>query len=153
MILNQAKVEGVLRDRLGIFGGVVERSRELVEFHEEDGAVVAAVKDTASGEVEQVRAAYLVGCDGAHSFVRKALGLTFEESTYPEHFVLGDMEVEGDLPHDTAVVWLSEEGMLALFPFPELGRRRLIAVVYPDTMGEVPEASLELFQQLLAERD
>ena len=153
VILNQAKVEEALRNRLRSLGGVVERSRELVEFYDEEDAVVTMVKDTATGGTEQVRAAYLLGCDGAHSFVRKALGLTFEGSAYPEHFVLGDMEAEGgDLPLDTAVAWLDEEGMLASFPFPELGLRRLIAVVYPDETGEVPVASLELFQRLLAER-
>ena len=93
-----------------------------------------------------------MGCDGAHSFVRKALGLTFAGSTYPEHFVLGDMEVDGDLPRDTAVVWLNEGGMVASFPFPELKLRRLIAVVYPDAAGEAPTASLELFRRLLTER-
>ena len=153
VVLNQAKVEEALRNRLGALGVTVERSRELVEFHEEANAVVATVKDVESGRVEQVRAAYLVGCDGAHSFVRKALGLTFEGSAYPEHFVLGDMEAQGgDLPLDTAVAWLNEEGMVASFPFPELGLRRLIAVVYPDASDEVPEASLELFQRLLTER-
>lgn len=153
VILNQAKIEEALRDRLGSLGGAVERSRELVGFHEEEDAVVTTVRDTATGGTERIRAAYLVGCDGAHSFVRKALGLTFEGSAYPEHFVLGDMEAKGgDLPLDTAVAWLNEEGMVASFPFPELGLRRLIAVVYPDASGEVPEASLELFQQLLAER-
>ena len=153
VVLNQAKVEEALRERFGFLGGAVERSRELVEFHEEADVMVATVRDAVTGETEQVRAAYLVGCDGAHSFVRKALGLSFEGSAYPEHFVLGDMEAEdGDLPLDTAVAWLDEQGMLASFPFPEIGLRRLIAVVYPDDKGEVPEASLELFQRLLAER-
>ncbi len=152
VILNQARIEGVMRDQLGVLGGGVERSRELVAFREEADAVVATVKDVETGATEQIRAAYLVGCDGAHSFVRKALGLTFEGETYPEHFVLGDMEVDGDLPLDTAVAWLNEEGMVASFPFPELGLRRLIAVVYPDAAGEVPEASLELFRRLIAER-
>ena len=153
VVLNQAKVEEVLREKLAALGGVVERSRELVAFREAAGGVVASVRDAATGETEEVRAAYLVGCDGAHSFVRKALGLTFEGSAYPEHFVLGDVEAEGgDLPLDTAVAWLDDEGMMASFPFPELGLRRLIAVVYPDEGGEVPEASLELFQGLLAER-
>jgi len=134
VVLNQAKVEEALRNRFGALGGAVERSRELIEFHEEADTVVATVKDAASGAAERVRAAYLVGCDGAHSFVRKALGLTFEGSAYPEHFVLGDMEAQGgDLPLDTAVAWLNEEGMVASFPFPELGLRRLIAVVYPGT--------------------
>jgi 2-polyprenyl-6-methoxyphenol hydroxylase-like FAD-dependent oxidoreductase len=152
VILNQAEIEGVMRDRLGVLGGAVERSRELVAFREEADGVIATVSDVENGGTEQIRAAYLVGCDGAHSFVRKALGFTFAGETYPEHFVLGDMEVDGDLPLDTAVAWLNEEGMLASFPFPEFGLRRLIAVVYPDAAGEVPKASLELFGRLIAER-
>ena len=153
VILNQAKVEEVLRERLASLGGAVERSRELVSFHEVEDSMVATVRDTVTGETEEVHASYLVGCDGAHSFVRKALGLTFKGEAYPEHFVLGDMKAEGgDLPMDTSVAWLDESGMLASFPFPETGLRRLFAVVYPDEAGMVPEASLELFQRLLAER-
>ncbi|MDP8953162.1 MAG: FAD-dependent monooxygenase [Actinomycetota bacterium] len=153
VILNQAKVEGILRDWLGALGGTVERSRELVALHEEADAVVATVNEPATGAWEEVRAAYLLGCDGAHSFVRKALGLTFAGSTYPEHFLLADAEVDGDdLPRDTAVAWLNEEGMLAAFPLPESRLYRLFAVVYPDEKGEVPAASLEVFRRLFAER-
>ena len=36
VILNQAKVEEVLRERLASLGGAVERSRGLVSFHEVD---------------------------------------------------------------------------------------------------------------------
>jgi 2-polyprenyl-6-methoxyphenol hydroxylase-like FAD-dependent oxidoreductase len=77
VILNQAEIEGVMRDRLGVLGGAVERSRELVAFHEEADGVIATVSDVETGGTEQIRAAYLVGCDGAHSFVRKVLGFTF----------------------------------------------------------------------------
>ena len=153
VVLNQARVEETLRERLGTLGGVVERSRELAGFYETADGVVATVSNTATAQTEEIHAAYLVGCDGAHSYVRKALGLTFEGSAYPEHFVLGDVEAEGgDLPLDTTLAWLHEDGMLVSFPFPEIGLRRLFAVVYPDEKGEVPEASLELFRRLLAER-
>jgi 2-polyprenyl-6-methoxyphenol hydroxylase-like FAD-dependent oxidoreductase len=125
VVLNQARVEETLRERLGTLGGVVERSRELAGFYETADGVVATVSNTATGQTEEIHAAYLVGCDGAHSYVRKALGLTFEGSAYPEHFVLGDVEAEGgDLPLDTTLAWLHEDGMLVSFPFPEIGLRR-----------------------------
>ena len=50
------------------------------------------------GGEETVRAAYLVGCDGAHSVVRKALGLSFEGGAFAEEYMLGDVEVDWSLP-------------------------------------------------------
>ncbi len=152
VLLNQAKVEKVLRDRLAALGGAVERSRELVGFREEENGIVATVAQAGTGETEQIRAAFLVGCDGAHSFVRKALGLTFAGEAYPDHWVLGDMQIDGDLPRDTIINWVNDEGLLAALPFPEPKLWRLGAIIYPDAAGEVPEASLELFQRLLVER-
>ena len=46
----------------------------------------------------EVRARYLVGADGAHSVVRKALGLTFEGAAFDEEYMLGDVEVDWSLP-------------------------------------------------------
>ncbi len=51
----------------------------------EGGAVVTA--ETPEGPL-QLRAKYVVGCDGARSVVRQSLGLTFEGSTYPETTIL-----------------------------------------------------------------
>jgi len=152
LVQNQAVTERILRERLSALGGEVERGQELRDFREVEGGVVADVADVRMGAVRQIRARWLVGCDGAHSLVRKALGLTFEGNTYPEHLVLADVELEAGLPKDATSIWINEEGMLAAFPFPESRLWRLAAVVKPDGAGEVPAASLELFQQLFAER-
>ena len=37
---------------------------------------------------------YLVGADGAHSVVRKGLGLSFEGGAFAEQYMLGDVEVD-----------------------------------------------------------
>jgi 2-polyprenyl-6-methoxyphenol hydroxylase-like FAD-dependent oxidoreductase len=47
----------------------------LVSFRQEADCVVAELRDTASGASEQVRARYMVACDGFSSPVRKALGI------------------------------------------------------------------------------
>ena len=39
-----------------------------------------------------------IGADGAHSAVRKALGLTFEGAAFEEQYMLGDVEVDWSLP-------------------------------------------------------
>jgi hypothetical protein len=44
-----------------------------------------------------IRAAYVIGADGAHSVVRHALGLKFTGASYPQHFLLGDVHVDWDV--------------------------------------------------------
>lgn len=47
----------------------------LTAFHQDAACVVAELHDIASGKHEQVRARYMVACDGFSSPVRKALGI------------------------------------------------------------------------------
>lgn len=51
---------------------------ELLDFSDQGDHVLAQVRDTRDGAVHQVRASYLVGCDGGSSTVRHALGIEME---------------------------------------------------------------------------
>jgi 4,5-epoxidase len=150
--LNQAIVEGVLRDKLAELGGEVERQRELRGFEETPGGVIAQIADLASGTTERITAKWLVGCDGARSVVREVLQLPFDGKEYSEYLILADVHPDGDLPEGVMIGWLNDEGLLAAIPFGEPGLWRLYATVTPDAEGNVPQASAELFQRLLAER-
>ena len=44
-----------------------------------------------SGQAETITAGYVVGCDGAHSRVRRELGLTFHGHPYPQDWLLADV--------------------------------------------------------------
>ena len=58
----------------------IRLGRELVELEQSDAGVVASIRDHASGEIETIRARYLIGADGAHSSVRRAIGVQMEGS-------------------------------------------------------------------------
>ena len=58
-------------------------STMFTAFAQDADGVTASVKNPA-GETEYLRGAYLVGCEGARSIVRKELGIAFEGSTYPD---------------------------------------------------------------------
>ena len=58
-------------------------STMFTAFEQDAGGVRASVKNPA-GETEHLRGAYLVGCEGARSIVRKELGIAFEGFTYPD---------------------------------------------------------------------
>jgi 2-polyprenyl-6-methoxyphenol hydroxylase-like FAD-dependent oxidoreductase len=150
--VNQAEVENVLRGKLADLGGQIERQRELHSFEESPSGVVAQVAGPTPDIVERVEAKWLVGCDGAHSRVRELLRLPMEGKEYPERLVLADVHLEGDLPEGVTTIWLNDHGLLAAIPFREPGLWRLMAVVTPDVEGNISQASVELFQQLLVER-
>ena len=56
---------------------------------------------------EQLRCRYLVGADGAHSSVRKALKLDFEGVTYPGVPILAEVKLEGPVMPDSSTGVLS----------------------------------------------
>jgi 2-polyprenyl-6-methoxyphenol hydroxylase-like FAD-dependent oxidoreductase len=77
--IPQYKVEVILGRRAGEFPGVeIRLSTQLESWTEDAEGVTAQLIDTASGETFQVRAAYLVGADGARSTVRERLGIEME---------------------------------------------------------------------------
>ena len=50
----------------------------LESFRQDDEKVVADIVDVASGQRSSIAAAYLIGCDGGRSTVRRQLGIQFE---------------------------------------------------------------------------
>jgi 2-polyprenyl-6-methoxyphenol hydroxylase-like FAD-dependent oxidoreductase len=149
---NQAVVEKALRDKLVELDGQVELQRELRSIEETPDGIVADIADLAAGNVEKVHAKWLVGCDGVHSAVRTLLQLPFTGKDYLDQFVQADVYLDGDLPEGLMTLWLNDQGLLAAIPFREPGLWRIAAQIYPDSDGNIPRASVELFERLLAER-
>ncbi|HEX8796846.1 MAG TPA: FAD-dependent monooxygenase [Polyangiaceae bacterium] len=124
LALPQADTERLLRERLAELGGAVERGLKLVALAQDDAGVTATL-ERPGGERETARFAWLVGCDGAHSAVRHALGLSFDGVPYEERFVLADVVLDCRLPDDEVSAYLAPDGLAAFFPLPA-GRWRVI---------------------------
>ena len=75
----------ILRHLLRVAGAEVRWRHRLTALSQDEDGVTVAV-DTPDGE-RRLRAAWLVGADGARSGVRRALGLDFPGITWPEWFV------------------------------------------------------------------
>ncbi|MFI8520664.1 FAD-dependent monooxygenase [Streptomyces sp. NPDC085481] len=139
--LPQYETERILEEFLGRFGTRIERGTELVSFEQDaDGVsarLVTAV-DAGPPAEEEVRCGYLVGCDGAHSVVRKGLGLGFEGGAFPEEYMLGDVEVDWDLPSGYGVRSMHRgadgavDDILVCIPLPGRGRYRMSMTVPPE---------------------
>lgn len=119
LLLPQSTSEAILAERGAELGVTVERGVELVGFEQDDAGVEATLKHQ-DGALETVRASFLVGADGARSFVRQTLGVAFEGYTEPQTYLLGDVEIEGGLDHRSIYVWWHGGGTVALFPFGDV---------------------------------
>jgi 2-polyprenyl-6-methoxyphenol hydroxylase-like FAD-dependent oxidoreductase len=75
--LSQADTEAVLNEHLQSAGVTVERRVEPATFQEDASGLLCVLRHD-DGLEEPVRVSYLVGCDGAHSTVRKGAGIPFE---------------------------------------------------------------------------
>jgi 2-polyprenyl-6-methoxyphenol hydroxylase-like FAD-dependent oxidoreductase len=144
LTLAQSETERMLAERLRELGGDVEREARLAGLSQNDEGVSATL-DHAGGKVEIANVAWVVGCDGAHSTVRHALGLPFEGSAYEEEFLLGDMRIAWGLPDDEGHAFLSPDGGIVALPMPR-GRWRLIAE------ASIAEPTLGDFEALLRRR-
>lgn len=72
---SQLWLEPILRERLLSLPGVRFMPRtELVSFTQDEGGVTVTCRDLDAGQDLDLRADYLVGCDGGSSRVRKAIG-------------------------------------------------------------------------------
>ena len=122
-MVPQFRTEEILRERLRTSGVEVEFDTPLATFMQDKDGVQA---EFSTGE--SVRADFLVGCDGGHSTVRKALGLRFEGDALDEEpKLVADVEV-ADLDHRDWHLWpFAKGGMIALCPLPGTSLFQLIS--------------------------
>ncbi|WP_073908045.1 FAD-dependent monooxygenase [Streptomyces sp. CB00455] len=139
--LPQYETERILDAFLTRYGTRVERDTELVSFTQDAEGVTSRLR-TSCGAEEEVRSRFLVGCDGAHSVVRKGLGLAFGGGAFPEEYMLADVAVDWDLPHGYGVrsMHRGEDGavddLLVCIPLPGHGRYRMSMLVPPELSAE-----------------
>lgn len=142
--LPQYEVERIVEEYLNGLGTAVERGTELLSFAQDADGVTARLR-SASGAEEELRVRYLVGCDGAHSTVRRGLGLDFAGGAFTEEYMLGDVVADWDLPAGYAV--RSEhrgtdgatDDLLVCIPLPGPGRYRMSMWVPPELSGPFTE--------------
>ena len=133
VIFPQDEHEPLLIERLSKAGVEVQRSTELLGFETTADHVVARLRKR-DGTLETCRAAYITGCDGAHSTVRETLGIGFPGGTYEHIFYVADVEATGSVVNGELHVGLDRSDFLALFPLKEDGRVRLVGTVSDEAL-------------------
>lgn len=127
LTLAQDVHEAFLLRRLEAMGITVEWGTTCSSIRPDEDAAIADL--TRGGAVETVQAAWLVGCDGAHSVVRKSLGVGFPGGSNDGLFYVAD--VDTDQPSTDVFASFGEESFALLFPVRTTGTQRLIGMVPP----------------------
>jgi 2-polyprenyl-6-methoxyphenol hydroxylase-like FAD-dependent oxidoreductase len=120
LIVPQSGTERVLQTRAKQLGVETVRGAEVVGLTQDSDGVTV---DVVSGD--SVAAEYLVGCDGAHSTVRRLLGVDFVGKQYETHILLADVRL-GAPPAEPMFARTSSEGAVIVVPFGD-GWYRAIA--------------------------
>ncbi|MCY3651300.1 MAG: FAD-dependent monooxygenase [Acidimicrobiaceae bacterium] len=117
----------------------VRTGAELVGFSQGPDSVTATV-ETADGEREELRGTHLVGCEGAHSVVRKQLGIDFEGFAFPDRTMTLSVLFDFDsiLPYGYRNYILDPVEWANLFRWTDLWR-----VVLPADVNADPDALLD----------
>jgi 2-polyprenyl-6-methoxyphenol hydroxylase-like FAD-dependent oxidoreductase len=149
-VVQQFDTEAVLASRLPALGVAIERGVELTSYTQDASGVTATLRRE-GGALEQVRARWLLGCDGAHSPVRKGAGISFEGDTYNDHCLLGDVVVDWAFPDGELYICPSRKGIAAAFPVPGERRFRIILILPEAHHARSAELSLEEYEETLRE--
>ena len=129
LALAQDVHERFLIDGLGGLGVEVERGTELIGVEQDAAGVTASVRR--DGDERAIRAAYLVGADGAGSAVRHAVGIGFGGGTSTGLFYVADVELSGETGTDI-MVGFGPDTLGLLMPVRTSGTKRMIGIVPPD---------------------
>lgn len=132
--LWQDRIEATLADWAHELGVPVLRGREVTSFTQDDDGVTVALADGAT-----IRAAYLVGCDGGRSAVRRAAGIDFPGWEATVTSLVAETEVAGDPAW--GVIHRDEKGVHGFSRLEDGVRARI--VVTEAEVGETGEATLE----------
>jgi 2-polyprenyl-6-methoxyphenol hydroxylase-like FAD-dependent oxidoreductase len=135
LILGQDDNERLLGEALQEQGMAVQWNTELVGLAQESHQVKAKLKRP-DGAISEVTAAWVAGCDGAHSAVRELSEIAFEGAPYEHVFFVADTQMTGPMVPDEVNVYLWREGFHLFFPMRGTDHWRLVGIVPPDMRGK-----------------
>jgi len=135
LILGQDDNERIMGDKLRDLGVSVQWSTELVGLQQHADKVTATLRGP-DGTSRTIQAAWVGGCDGAHSSVRELNGIAFPGAPYEHVFYVADTEVTGSMVPDEVNVYLWRAGFHLLFPMRGNDHWRIVGILPPTLRAD-----------------
>lgn len=153
----QPDLERALRAGLARHPRVEVRLRTRVEAIAQDGAgAVATLRDLERGVTREVRARSAVGCDGAQSAVRRAIGGRLESLGYDRRWLVVDLFLRRDVKLPEMSQQICDPARKLTFIHSAGAHRRFELELRPEEGAEAlerPEAVWRLLARWLAPAD
>jgi 2-polyprenyl-6-methoxyphenol hydroxylase-like FAD-dependent oxidoreductase len=111
LIAPQSATEHLLEERARTLGVEIVRGAEVVGLRQDATQVVLQLADGSSET-----AGYVAGCDGAHSAIRRLVGIEFVGKQYETHILLADVRLEHP-PEEAMFARTSGDGAVIVVPF------------------------------------
>jgi 2-polyprenyl-6-methoxyphenol hydroxylase-like FAD-dependent oxidoreductase len=150
LITPQYQTERILEQRALALGARIERGTELRGLRQDDEAVELTVRDTRGAE-RTLHARYVVGADGAHSTVRRELGLPFPGQAAVRSVMICDVRLLRP-PPTTVTARATGDGFAFVVPFGDGWHRVIVwnrANQLPDTAPVDFEEVREVTERIL----
>ena len=98
-MFDQPELEALLRANLKLYPRAALRGNSEVTGIAQIAPqrIQVTFTDRLSGQEHRVEASYLLGCDGANSLVRAAIGSTLEDLKFQQRWLVVDVETTADL--------------------------------------------------------
>jgi 2-polyprenyl-6-methoxyphenol hydroxylase-like FAD-dependent oxidoreductase len=141
LLLGQDDNERIMGELLQDSGISVQWNSEVVRMVQNHDSVTVTLKN-ADGVESTVRAAWVAGCDGAHSVVRESNGIEFSGAPYEHVFFVADVEMTGAMIPDEVNVYLFRDGFHLLFPMRGQNHWR-IAGILPAALRHKPDLKFQ----------
>ena len=139
--VSEEVTEAVLTGFLESVGGAVTRSTSLLSLEADADGVTATVER--DGEPSQLRANWIVGCDGHASRVRKQASIAYEGDDIEGEWAVFDASIDGwERGHDLVFAHLDQPPLI-LTPLPHDRWRAYLRPTSPDS-DLVEQATAEL---------
>jgi 2-polyprenyl-6-methoxyphenol hydroxylase-like FAD-dependent oxidoreductase len=132
MMVPQSGTEHVLEERARQLGASIVRDAEVVGLSQEADGVRLEVRGPDGTQI--VHATYVVGTDGAHSAVRRLVGVDFVGRQYETHIVLADVRLSRP-PGETLFGASTQDGLVLFVPFGDGWFR---AIAWDRSREQVP---------------
>ena len=123
---HQPALEQVLRDGMARYPHVsVRLGSEVTNIDQDSDGVTLTVARNGGSEIGAVRAAFVVGCDGANSFTREAMGAGIDDLGFNEPWVVVDLVLKRERADLTPQsIHYCDPARSATYVFTGAGRRR-----------------------------
>lgn len=151
-VMPQDEHERFLETRLNSHGIFVERHTKLQGFVDHGASVTATLISEDNGNESTCEASYIVGCDGAHSVVRRVIGAEYEGDTYVPVFYIADIEAEAHespMFNGEAHLAFVENTFNLIIPYAQERRVRLIGTTLSKSTEDPEHQQQITFEDVL----